>query len=369
MNILDVWFDSGSSHEAVLSVRPELTWPADIYLEGSDQHRGWFQSSLLVGLGTRGRPPFREVADPRLHRRRRRPEDVEVARQLDRAAGHHQAERRRHPAALGVDERLHAGDPAQQGDPGARRRGVPEDPQHAAVSASRTCTTSIRRRDRVAGRAAGRGRSLHPRAVRASSAGACCDAYDGVRLRNDLPGAERVRHRRSERVLRRRVEGSALHVRGAVARAALGADGDVPDGRRPDAPDGADPLVHRRRAVAVSARARARSRCTRASFPTARSSRRSSTRTSLAALGSAASPSRAGARRDRTAAEEQADRQLAAGQGRAVRCHRASSRCSSATRATLPMLFIVSEVELRPAPARRDAAEARRASRSSAPAA
>ncbi|HYM24727.1 MAG TPA: isoleucine--tRNA ligase, partial [Vicinamibacterales bacterium] len=61
MNILDVWFDSGSSHEAVLSVWPELTWPADIYLEGSDQHRGWFQSSLMVGLGTRGRPPFKEV--------------------------------------------------------------------------------------------------------------------------------------------------------------------------------------------------------------------------------------------------------------------------------------------------------------------
>jgi isoleucyl-tRNA synthetase len=61
MNILDVWFDSGSSHEAVLSVRPELTWPADIYLEGSDQHRGWFQSSLLVGLGTRGHAPYHEV--------------------------------------------------------------------------------------------------------------------------------------------------------------------------------------------------------------------------------------------------------------------------------------------------------------------
>ena len=61
MNILDVWFDSGSSHEAVLSVWPELTWPADIYLEGTEQHRGWFQSSLLVGLGTRGRAPFREV--------------------------------------------------------------------------------------------------------------------------------------------------------------------------------------------------------------------------------------------------------------------------------------------------------------------
>jgi len=61
MNILDVWFDSGSSHEAVLSVRSELTWPSDMYLEGSDQHRGWFQSSLLLGLGTRGRPPYREV--------------------------------------------------------------------------------------------------------------------------------------------------------------------------------------------------------------------------------------------------------------------------------------------------------------------
>ena len=60
-NILDVWFDSGSSHEAVLSAWPELTWPADMYLEGSDQHRGWFQSSLLVGLGTRGRPPFRQI--------------------------------------------------------------------------------------------------------------------------------------------------------------------------------------------------------------------------------------------------------------------------------------------------------------------
>jgi len=60
-DILDVWFDSGSSHEAVLPFNPELRWPADIYLEGSDQHRGWFQSSLLVGLGTRGRPPFEQV--------------------------------------------------------------------------------------------------------------------------------------------------------------------------------------------------------------------------------------------------------------------------------------------------------------------
>ena len=58
-DILDVWFDSGSSHEAVLAKRPELAWPADLYLEGTDQYRGWFQSSLLVGVGTRDRAPYR----------------------------------------------------------------------------------------------------------------------------------------------------------------------------------------------------------------------------------------------------------------------------------------------------------------------
>jgi isoleucyl-tRNA synthetase len=60
-DILDVWFDSGSSHAAVLAVRADLSWPADLYLEGSDQHRGWFHSSLLIGVGTRGEPPYRQV--------------------------------------------------------------------------------------------------------------------------------------------------------------------------------------------------------------------------------------------------------------------------------------------------------------------
>ena len=60
-DILDVWFDSGSSHEAVLAQRPGLSWPADLYLEGTDQYRGWFQSSLLVAMGTRGAAPYRAV--------------------------------------------------------------------------------------------------------------------------------------------------------------------------------------------------------------------------------------------------------------------------------------------------------------------
>ncbi len=60
-DILDVWFDSGVSHAAVLERRDNLESPADLYLEGSDQHRGWFQSSLLASVGTRGRAPYREV--------------------------------------------------------------------------------------------------------------------------------------------------------------------------------------------------------------------------------------------------------------------------------------------------------------------
>ena len=60
-DILDVWFDSGSTHAFVLENRPNTRWPADVYLEGSDQHRGWFQSSLLESSATRGRAPYEAV--------------------------------------------------------------------------------------------------------------------------------------------------------------------------------------------------------------------------------------------------------------------------------------------------------------------
>ncbi|QKV19213.1 isoleucine--tRNA ligase [Oricola thermophila] len=60
-DILDVWFDSGSTHTFTLEDRDDLKWPADVYLEGSDQHRGWFHSSLLESCGTRGRAPYDTV--------------------------------------------------------------------------------------------------------------------------------------------------------------------------------------------------------------------------------------------------------------------------------------------------------------------
>ena len=60
-DIVEVWFDSGCTHSFVLEKREELHWPADMYLEGSDQHRGWFHSSLLESCGTRGRAPFNSI--------------------------------------------------------------------------------------------------------------------------------------------------------------------------------------------------------------------------------------------------------------------------------------------------------------------
>ena len=60
-DIVEVWFDSGSTHSFVLEKREDLKWPADMYLEGSDQHRGWFHSSLLESCGTRGKAPFESI--------------------------------------------------------------------------------------------------------------------------------------------------------------------------------------------------------------------------------------------------------------------------------------------------------------------
>ncbi|GAB2702734.1 isoleucine--tRNA ligase [Paenibacillus thermoaerophilus] len=60
-DIMDVWFDSGSSHAAVLETREDLRWPADLYLEGSDQYRGWFNSSLITGVAVKGRAPYEGI--------------------------------------------------------------------------------------------------------------------------------------------------------------------------------------------------------------------------------------------------------------------------------------------------------------------
>lgn len=63
-DIFDVWLESGASYLALVAAEPEFPWPSDLYLEGGDQYRGWFQSSLLCGMGTRGTPPYKGVVTP-----------------------------------------------------------------------------------------------------------------------------------------------------------------------------------------------------------------------------------------------------------------------------------------------------------------
>ena len=146
-DILDVWFDSGSTHAFVLEdpehfpslagIKRKQDGGADtvMYLEGSDQHRGWFQSSLLESCGTRGARAVRRRAHPRLRARRARAQDVEVARQRDRAAGRDQAIRRRHPADVGVRLGLRRRSAHRSGNPQDHGRDLPQAAQHHPLDA------------------------------------------------------------------------------------------------------------------------------------------------------------------------------------------------------------------------------------------
>jgi len=85
-DVMDVWFDSGMAHHCVTAMRPEITAPSDLYLEGSDQHRGWFHSSLLTSVAMHGPCSVSRGAHAWLHGGREGPQDVEVHRQHARAA-------------------------------------------------------------------------------------------------------------------------------------------------------------------------------------------------------------------------------------------------------------------------------------------
>ena len=109
-----------------------------MYLEGSDQHRGWFQSSLLGKLRHPRPRAVRRRAHPRLRARRGRLQNVEVARQRDRAAGRDQAFRRRHPAHVGVRRRLCRRSAHRPGNPQNHRRDLSQAAQHAALDAGQS---------------------------------------------------------------------------------------------------------------------------------------------------------------------------------------------------------------------------------------
>ena len=164
-DILDVWFDSGSTHAFMLEDPRHFPQLAGIrrkkdggndtvmYLEGSDQHRGWFHSSLLESCGTRGDRAVRRGADPRLRARRARPQDVEVARQHGRAAGRDQAVRRRHSAHVGLRVGLCRRPAHRPGNPEDQCRDLSQAAQHHPLDARQARAFprggSRRRRDKM----------------------------------------------------------------------------------------------------------------------------------------------------------------------------------------------------------------------------
>ena len=129
-DILDVWFDSGVSHAAVLEQRDDLRWPADLYLEGSDQHRGWFHSSLLTAVGTRGRAPYEAVlthgfvVDADGQKMSKSLGNIIAPKKVIEQYG---AEILR---LVGIGLRLPGRHPDLRQDPQAAQRCLPPDPQH-----------------------------------------------------------------------------------------------------------------------------------------------------------------------------------------------------------------------------------------------
>ena len=133
-DIVDVWFESGCTHAFVLEKRG-LPWPADLYLEGSDQHRGWFQSSLLEAVGTRGVAPFKAVVTDGFV-------NDEQGRKMSKSLGNVVAPeavakqvRRRYPAPVGADVRHHRGPAHRPGNPQAAGRTVSPPAQHPPLGA------------------------------------------------------------------------------------------------------------------------------------------------------------------------------------------------------------------------------------------
>ena len=235
----------------MLPFRPELTWPADVYLEGSDQHRGWFQSSLLVGLGTRGKPPFREVVTHGFI-------VAEDGRKMSKSLGNSIEPQdiikesgaeiiRLWVAMVDYREEVRLGKQILARVVEAYRkirntlRYLVSNLYDFDPATDRVPLDRMQEVDRFALARYGDGGVDGAEGVR------------GVRLPDDLPGDQPVHDGRPQRVLRRRVEGSALHLRRRIARAPVGADGDVHHRRRADPPARADPADDDRRAVAAPA--------------------------------------------------------------------------------------------------------------------
>ncbi len=209
-DILDVWFDSGCTHVFVLESGhwPEQRWPADLYLEGSDQHRGWFQSSLLESCGTRGRAPYDAVLT---HGFTMDSKGMKMSKSLGNTIRPDRPDARLwrgHPAAVGAVGRLHRGPSHRQGDPRRRR------PTSIASSGTPSATCSARSTGsaRKSGSAVDEMPELE-RYMLALTARARREAAAGgrrFRLQHLCPRADRLLQRRSFGLLLRYPQGQPL---------------------------------------------------------------------------------------------------------------------------------------------------------------
>ena len=224
---------------------------------GRPLHRGLGPVPRLVPEFAARRPRHARQAalprrrDARLLRGRAGTQDVQVARQHDRAWRDHRQERRRDPPPLGVDGGLPRGDARRQGDPRPGGRSLPEAAQHAAHPGGEPLRLRPGHR-RAAVRRAARAAPLRPLALRRGRVEGAAGVRR-LRLPGRAAGREQLHHVRRERVLRQRHEGRRLHARAEVGREASRADGDVRHGRRPRPADGAHPADDGRRAVGLSA--------------------------------------------------------------------------------------------------------------------
>ena len=206
-DILDVWFDSGSTHAFVLEMRPDLAWPASLYLEGSDQHRGWFQSSLLEACGTRGRAPYEAVlthgfvVDEDGRKMSKSLGNVVAPQDVIRQSGAEILQ------TVGDELGLRRGPAHRPGHHQGERRVLPQAQEHASVHARQSCplrAKPCRRLRRDAGT-----RALHalpPRRARPDRA----RRLRGLRLQARVPRSAQFLRQRSFGLLFRHPQGRAL---------------------------------------------------------------------------------------------------------------------------------------------------------------
>ena len=258
-DILDVWFDSGSSQAAVLAARPELKWPADAYLEAVEQARGWFSSSLVCAVSDRGTAPFKSVINHGLtvdEKGRKMSKSLGNSEDAVDAAGRMGADVLRLVyASLDYTSDITLGQTIFTAVVGSRIARFAT----LAVSCSAISPTSIRRATRSNSTTMLEfDRFILARTEKLKSE--VRRAYDAFEFQTAFQADAEFHRRRSELAVYRRRARPALLRRPEITRAALGADRAVPHTRRAGADARAADSVHRRGNLRVYAGRTARQR-------------------------------------------------------------------------------------------------------------